>query len=106
MQSGTMQLWPMRPDGPAKEQITFDESNNWFPHISPNGKWIAYLSFPETINPDAPPAYQRVMLKLMKADGGPPKGIAYLYGGQGTINVSSWAPDSNFISLVSNSSKK
>lgn len=105
-QSGTMQLWRMKPDGSAKEQITFDESNNWFPHISPNGKWIAFLSFPETINPDDHPAYQRVLLKLMKADGGPPKVIAYLYGGQGTINVPSWSPDSNFISFVSNSSKK
>src|SRR5258706_7954342 len=105
-QSGTMQLWRMKPDGSSKEQITFDEANNWFPHISPNGKWIAFLSFPETINPDEHPAYQRVMLKLMKADGGPPKVIAYLYGGQGTINVPSWSPDSNFISFVSNSSKK
>ncbi len=105
-QSGTMQLWRMKPDGSSKEQITFDESNNWFPHISPNGKWIAFLSFPETINPDDHPAYQRVVLKLMKAEGGSPKVIGYLYGGQGTINVPSWSPDSNFISFVSNSPKK
>lgn len=104
-QSGTMQLWRMRPDGTGKEQITFDEANNWFPHISPDGKWIAYLSFPETINPDDHPAYQRVALKIIKADGGSPRAVAYLYGGQGTINVPSWSPDSNFISFVSNSKK-
>ncbi|RYF93788.1 MAG: hypothetical protein EOO00_05930 [Chitinophagaceae bacterium] len=40
--SGTMQVWRMKPDGSSKEQVTFDENNNWFPHISPDGKWIAY----------------------------------------------------------------
>ena len=30
-QSGTMQLWRMKPDGSGKEQITFDEYNDWFP---------------------------------------------------------------------------
>jgi len=102
-QSGTMQLWRMNPDGTEKEQITFDESNNWFPHISPDGKWIAYLSFSETTNPDDHPFYQRVTLKLMRVDGGPTKVIAYLYGGQGTINVPSWSPDSKFVAFVSNS---
>src|SRR5690606_39730565 len=38
-ESGTMQLWRMRPDGTGKEQLTFDQYNNWFPHISPDNKW-------------------------------------------------------------------
>ena len=46
-QSGIMQLWRMSPNGSDQEQITFDESNDWFPHISPDGKWILYLSFPD-----------------------------------------------------------
>ncbi|HTH54802.1 MAG TPA: hypothetical protein VL728_02070 [Cyclobacteriaceae bacterium] len=104
-QSGTMQLWRMKPDGTEKEQITFDESNNWFPHVSPDGKWIVYLSFAETTNPDDHPFYQRVTLKLMRVDGGPTKVIGYLYGGQGTINVPSWSPDGNFVAFVSNSGK-
>jgi len=104
-QTGTMQLWRMKPDGSGKEQITFDESNNWFPHISPDGKWIAYLAFLPTINPDDHPFYQRVELKLMRVEGGPAKVIAYLYGGQGTINVPSWSPDSGFVAFVSNDGK-
>ena len=104
-QSGTMQLWRMKPDGSDPEQLTFDEYNNWFPHISPDGNWIAFLSFGTEVPPSAHPSYKRVMLRLMPASGGAPRVIAYLYGGQGTINVPSWSPDSQHIAFVSNSGK-
>ena len=40
----------------------------------------------------------------MPVDGSaPPKVIAYVYGGQGTINVPSWSPDGTHIAFVSNS---
>ncbi len=101
--TGTMQIWRMNPDGSGKEQLTFDEYHNWFPHISPDGKWITIISFPVYIDPDSHPSYKRVMLRLMPASGGAPRVIAYLYGGQGTINVNSWSPDSKHIAFVSNS---
>lgn len=105
-QSGTMQLWRMKPDGSGKEQLTFDEYNNWFPHVSPDNKWIAFISFPPDIDPDAHPSYKRVMLRLMPVSGSQaPRVIAYLYGGQGTINVPSWSPDSKRIAFVSNSGR-
>jgi Tol biopolymer transport system component len=103
--TGTMQIWRMKPDGSAKEQITFDEYNNWFPHLSPDGKWIVIISFPPEIPPNDHPFYKRVMLRLMPATGGAPKVLAHLYGGQGTINVPSWSPDSKFIAFVSNSDR-
>ncbi len=102
-QSGTMQVWRMKPDGSDQEQITFDEYNNWFPHISPDGKWMVIISFPVTVDPGDHPFYKRVMLRLMPVGGGPLKVIAYLYGGQGTINTPSWSPDSKRIAFVSNS---
>jgi len=105
-QSGTMQLWRMKPDGSEKEQLTFDQYNNWFPHISPDNKWIAFISFEENIEFNSHPSYKRVVLRLMPVSGGAPKVIAYLYGGQGTINVPSWSPDSKSIAFVSNSGKK
>lgn len=101
--SGTMQIWRMKPDGSGQEQLTFDDYNNWFPHISPDGKWIVYIAFPADIPVDDHPAYRRVTLRLMPVSGGAPKVIAYLYGGQGTINVPSWSPDSKSIAFVSNS---
>ncbi len=103
---GTMQLWRMKPDGSLKEQLTFDHYNDWFPHISPDGKWIAFISFDPTIVLNSHPSYKSVMLRLMPLSGGAPKVIAYLYGGQGTINVNSWSPDSKHLAFVSNSAKK
>lgn len=99
--TGTMQLWRMKTDGTALEQLTFDQYNNWFPHISPDGKWIAYISFEDDIDPTQHPGCKPVSLKLMPVMGGAPKTIAYLYGGQGTINTPSWSPDSKFIAFVS-----
>ncbi len=101
--SGTMQLWRMKMDGSEQTQLTFDEYNNWFPHVSPDNKWIAFLSFPNTVDPTDHPFYKRVMLRLMPVNGiGAPKVIACLYGGQGTINTPSWSPDSQRIAFVSN----
>ncbi len=103
--TGTMQIWRMKPDGSGHEQITFDEHNNWFAHISPDGKWMTMLSFPTNVAPGNHPFYKRVMIRLMPVSGGAPKVIAYLYGGQGTINTPSWSPDSKRISFVSNSGR-
>lgn len=102
-QTGTMQIWRMKTDGSGQEQLTFDEYNNWFPHISPDGKWMVILSFPNTIDSNDHPFYKRVMLRLLPVSGGAPRVLAYLYGGQGTINTPSWSPDSKRIAFVSNS---
>lgn len=100
--TGTMQIWRMKPDGSEREQLTFDETNDWFPHVSPDGQWLVYLSFPETVAANDHPFCERVTLKLMPTAGGAPRVIAHLYGGQGTINVPSWSPDSRSIAFVSN----
>lgn len=102
---GTMQIWRMKPDGSDQQQVTSDGYNNWFPHVSPDGKWIAFITFPKEVAPDDHPYYKRVYLRLMPAGGGAPKVIAYVYGGQGTINVPSWAPDSRRLAFVSNSDR-
>ena len=101
--SGRMQIWRMRPDGSAQQQITNDTFNNWFPHISPDSKWIAFISFPLDVAPDDHPFYKHVLIRLMPIGGGPSRVIAYVYGGQGTINVPSWSPDGKRLAFVSNS---
>ncbi|MGK2860905.1 MAG: TolB family protein, partial [Chitinophagaceae bacterium] len=104
--TGTMQIWRMKTDGSGNEQITFDEYHNWFPHIAPDGQSMVFISFPPVIDPDSHPANKEVMLRIMKLTSpGAPRVIAHLYGGQGTINVPSWSPDSRQLAFVSNSEK-
>jgi TolB protein len=103
VRSGLMQVWRMKPDGSEQTQITSDDYDNWFPHISPDGKWIVYITFNKNdVAANDHPFYKRVYLRVMPIDGGPSKVIAYLYGGQGTINTPSWSPDSKHIAFVSN----
>jgi TolB protein len=102
VRSGMMQLWRMKADGSQQEQLTNDDYNNWFAHVSPDGKWIVCLSFTKDIKPDDHPFYKHVYLRMLPAGGGTPKVIAYLYGGQGSINTPSWSPDSRKIAFVSN----
>ncbi len=103
VRSGKMQIWRMTPDGKHQERVTHDELNNWFPHISPDGKWIAMISYGDDVEPADHPYYKQVYLRLMPIEGGTPKVLAYVYGGQGTINVPSWSPDGTTIAFVSNS---
>ncbi|MEJ1971065.1 MAG: biopolymer transporter TolR [Lacunisphaera sp.] len=100
--TGLMQIYRMKPDGSAQEQLTNDEWNNWFPHISPDGKWLIMISFDQDVQADQHPYYKQVYLRLMPVNGGQPRVVAYVFGGQGTINVPSWAPDSTRVAFVSN----
>jgi Tol biopolymer transport system component len=54
------------------------------------------------IKPDDHPFYKQVYLRVMPAGGSGAKIIAYLYGGQGSINTPSWSPDSKRVAFISN----
>ena len=97
--SGLMQIWRMKPDGSDQEQVTSDEFNNWFAHPSPDGRWIAFLSFAKDVT--GHPANKDVTLRLMSLADKKIRVLAKLFGGQGTINVPSWSPDSRQVAFVS-----
>lgn len=95
---GHAQLFRMRPDGSGVQQLTHDDRVNWFPHVSPDGQWMSYISFPEgTLGH---PADLAVILRLARPDGSEMRDLDAFNGGQGTINVPSWAPDSRRLAYV------
>jgi hypothetical protein len=106
---GRWNLWRMPPTGAGAldalaQQVTRDEPEDWFPHISPDGKWMVWLSFPPGTagHNDRMPGMQ---LRLARTPGAAPEaqGIEVLsdfFGGQGTINVNSWSPDSKQFGYV------
>jgi TolB protein len=101
--TGHMQIWRMHSDGSAQEQVTFDELNNWFPHISPDSKWMVFLSYGSDVT--GHPPNKDVQLRIVSLSEGKIEGkitvLARLFGGQGTINVPSWSPDSLKVAFVS-----
>jgi Tol biopolymer transport system component len=122
VRSGRMQVWRMNADGTEQTQMTFDESrNSWFPHVSPDGRRVVYIAYDAAeVPPGDHPGGKNVELRLMTAadcgkcgEGcecgedcpcgkwGEPETVVKLFGGQGTINVHSWAPDSRRFAFVS-----
>jgi Tol biopolymer transport system component len=97
--TGMMQIWRMKIDGSGQEQITSDNYNNWFAHPSPDGKWIVFVSFEKDVK--GHPANKDVMLRMIPTAGGEIQVLAKLFGGQGTMNVPSWSPDSKTVAFVS-----
>ena len=109
--TGHMQIWRMRADGSEQEQVLDDDWNDWFPHVSPDGKWIVFLSYEPDVK--GHPENKDVMLRMIplideKAVEEKVMRVkvvitvlAKLFGGQGTINVPSWSPDSKEVAFVS-----
>jgi TolB protein len=97
--TGHMQIWRMKPDGSEQEQLFSDNLNNWFPHISPDGRWMVFLTYGADVS--GHPENKDVMLRLMSLADKKITVLAKLFGGQGTINVPSWSPDSKQLAFVS-----
>jgi len=98
-QPGHAQITRIRTDGSQIEQLTFDERVNWFPHLDPSNDHAVYLSFPP--GTQGHPANLPVELRLVThGDWRRPTTVARLTGGQGTINVNSWAPGGRYFAYV------
>lgn len=102
VRSGLMQAWRMKANGTEQTQMTFDENwNTWFPHISPDRTKVVMIAYKKgDVAPGEHVPHKYVELRLMNADGSDLKTIVELFGGQGTINVNSWSPDSKKFAYV------
>jgi regulation of enolase protein 1 (concanavalin A-like superfamily) len=107
--SGSWHVWRMPAEGAGAndakaQQVTNDELEDWFPHPSPDGKKLLVFSFPKgtTTHNDRMEGVQLRLIPLPGATIKPAKlkNLATFYGGQGTINVNSWAPDSKSFAFV------
>jgi Tol biopolymer transport system component len=99
--TGVMQIWRMKTDGSEQEQVTTDAYNDWFAHPSPDGLWIVYVTFGTDVPAGSHPPNKDVMLRIMNLETREVRVMAKLFGGQGTINVPSWSPDSKHVAFVS-----
>ena len=99
VRTGTMQIYRMNADGSDEQQLTHDDYNDWFPHPSPDGRYLVFVSYEPDV--EGHPQNRDVMLRLMDLQTGQVSVIARLFGGQGTINVPSWSPDSSRVAYVS-----
>lgn len=100
--SGLMQIWRMTANGEDQTHVLAENANGWFPHVSPDGRWVAYVAYREgDVDPADHPPNKHVELRLLSSDGGPSRCLVQLFGGQGTMNVNSWSPDSRSIAFVS-----
>ncbi|MFZ0303139.1 MAG: hypothetical protein WAL75_10650 [Terracidiphilus sp.] len=97
--TGHMQIWRMKPDGSSQEQVISDDTNDWFPHISPDGQWMVFLAYAADVK--GHPAGKDVALMLMSMTDKKVHVLTKFFGGQGTINVPSWSPDSKRLAFVS-----
>lgn len=98
--SGTQQIYRQK-EGGRPIQLTHGLEHAWFPQLSPDGSWLAYLAFPHDSNPSEPPSFGKVSIKLMSTKGGAPKTLAYFYGGKGSFGKYAWSQDGKSLVFVS-----
>jgi TolB protein len=96
--SGRRQLWRVRLDGGAPEQLTAGELESVQPHLSPDGRTVAFLSF----EPGATPrGLRNARLRLLSLATGGVDELAQLLGGDGTLDAYPWAPNGQYLVFVS-----
>jgi hypothetical protein len=96
---GHAQLARVPTTGGPPERLVASGTVDWFPHLSPDGRFATYLAFPPGTK--GHPADFDVEVRLVATeDWSVPLRRHPLFGGQGTLNVNSWAPDSRRFAFV------
>jgi Tol biopolymer transport system component len=96
--SGRMQIWRVPAGGGTAERITDSPYGDWFPHPSPAGDKIVFVSYDGDIFDH--PRDLEVQVRLMDPDGSNVETLFELFGGQGTMNSPNWSPDGKQFAYV------
>jgi TolB protein len=96
---GHAQLARLPDGGGPMERLVTSDRVDWFPHLSPDGRFACYISFPTgTVGH---PADLEVVVRVVRTDDWSTPLQSYpVFGGQGTLNVNSWSPDSDRFAFV------
>ncbi len=99
--SGMMQIWRMDADGENPVRTVHSPHSDWFPHPSPDGRKIVFIRYLKN-QMEAHPFGQDVKLMLLNLENAEVSDLTdVFFGGQGTLNVPSWSPDSVNVAFVS-----
>jgi len=97
--SGSMQIWRMHSDGTLPEQVTFDSFKNWTPHPSPDGRSVVFISYDPSVTTHA--ANKDIALRILSVGDDRIRTLVHVVGGDGSMNVPNWSPDSKRLAFVS-----
>ena len=95
----TAQQPPQKPEPWKSEDIIYAEAAQPQARISPDAKWLVFLSYEKDVK--GHPENKDVTLRLLQWPEAKIEVLAKLFGGQGTIKVPSWSPDSRKLAFVS-----
>lgn len=107
--AGGNDIWRMPAEGAGPnderaQRVTSDEWEDWFPHPSPDGRWLIFVSFPAGTKGHNDRMLQvqvrRLPLPGRELTRASPEMLATFTGGQGTMNVNSWSPDGRYFAYV------
>jgi Tol biopolymer transport system component len=108
---GGSDIWRIPRDTPAPadqqaERVTGDQFQDWFPHVSPDGQSLIFLSYHKSIQ--GHPIDQDVMIRRIAVPGVDPseptakiEPLVRIVGGQGSIGSRPWSPDGKQFVYVS-----
>lgn len=97
--TGTLQIWRQNPDGTDPEQMTHDSANDTNPRLSPDGKYIAYVSYPARMM--SLPDNTDLSIRVLSLTDNTVRTMGQILGGRESLGAQPWSPDSTQLTFAS-----
>jgi catechol 2,3-dioxygenase-like lactoylglutathione lyase family enzyme len=96
---GSMQIWRSRVDGTSPEQLTSEDQSNWYPHVSPDGKTMVFVTSAKGTSDRL--ANVDLTLRRMNLTDKTVDVLTAFFGGSGSLNGAPFAPTGQHLAFVS-----